>query len=175
MLGVSWIKFSWNLKNLSEDIPPSDKNLKITIGKKEDKENILKNLESSYRMEHAWSIGIADRLVELRRIVDEGIDHKKVDFLLIHDGPRMIGTSALYVNSKSDRQLLTGICVLDEYRCRGAGSFLLYHSLKHLVSRGLETASVVTRKNTAAAKFLYPKFDAESESVIECKTPSDFA
>ena len=51
-----------------------------------------------------------------------------------------------------------GVCVLNEYRCRGLGTFILHESLRRLKERGLEEARVVTRKGLPADRYLYPKF-----------------
>jgi ribosomal protein S18 acetylase RimI-like enzyme len=51
--------------------------------------------------------------------------------------------------------------VLNEYRCRGLGTYLLQESLRRLKERGLEEARVVTRKGLTADRYLYPKFGGE--------------
>ncbi len=51
-----------------------------------------------------------------------------------------------------------GISVLNEYRCRGLGTVLLYESLRRLRERGLDQVRVVTKKGVTADRYLYPKF-----------------
>jgi ribosomal protein S18 acetylase RimI-like enzyme len=66
---------------------------------------------------------------------------------------------------ESQSNFPVGICVLNEYRSRGIGSFLLYKSLQHLKEKGLKTAHVLTRRGVTAERFLYPKFGSTKSAL----------
>jgi predicted N-acetyltransferase YhbS len=57
---------------------------------------------------------------------------KPVPALVICHGQRIIGASALSTEMDAENHLLSGPCVLMEYRNRGLGTALLYYSLKQL-------------------------------------------
>ncbi|MDD5349247.1 MAG: hypothetical protein PHQ12_03455, partial [Chthoniobacteraceae bacterium] len=75
-------------------------------------------------------------------------------------GPRIIGASGLSAERDAKRHLLTGPCLSLEYHNRGLGSALLAHSLLALREAGLSTVRGETKRGSAAAQFLYPKFGA---------------
>jgi hypothetical protein len=52
--------------------------------------------------------------------------------------------------------------VLSEYCSRGLGTSLLHASLKQLAEVGLVQATGITKENTTACKFVYPKFGSTS-------------
>ena len=79
-------------------------------------------------------------------------------FLAIKHGTRIIGASAIRDAADKLSNMPLGISVLNEYRCRGLGTFLLYESLRRLHDRGLDEARVVTKKGVPADRYLYPKF-----------------
>jgi ribosomal protein S18 acetylase RimI-like enzyme len=59
-----------------------------------------------------------------------------------------------------ESNLLSGPCILPEYRNRGIGSTLLHSSLAFLRDAGLARASGVTKEGVPAAKFIYTKFNS---------------
>jgi len=132
-----------------------------------EEEGIWTTLERSLMSDPSWTMDLKVRLDELRQIVYRGFSEKQVDFLVLEDGNRFIGVSGLLADPVQPRNLLTGTHILNEYRCRGAGSLLLHSSLKHLREKGLSEASVVTRANIAASRFLYPKFGSKMEVLSE--------
>ena len=64
----------------------------------------------------------------------------------------------LNVNDDAPSHLISGPCVLAEYRSRGIGTTLLHESLEHLKAAGLATAFGVSKDNVPASRFIYPKF-----------------
>lgn len=173
MIGIQWVKFTWKLKNLPESDESIDQRVEVRSAEKGEGDRVWHTIERAYTMDQGWMTGINARLAEMRKYVMKGLDEKTVHFLVLQDGGRIVGASGLILDDSLPRQLLTGITVVNEYRCRGAGTKLLFHSLKYLEEHGLEEASVVTRANVAAAKFLYPKFGGISQPVEECPKPKD--
>lgn len=167
MFKPEWVKFIWNLEKLSETVSKPNTRAEIRFASKQEEGELVKCLELAYTLDQGWSVGLNDRLATLKKLLDKGMDHKDVEILSMVDGNRFIGVSGLFFDAESERQLLTGVTVVDEYRCRGFGTWMLHESLKCLKDRGLTSASVITRKNVAAAKFLYPKFGSVSEDVSE--------
>ncbi|MEM9446303.1 MAG: GNAT family N-acetyltransferase [Verrucomicrobiota bacterium] len=175
MFGIKWVKYTWVLDHLPDDSPKMERKLELRIVGKEDRPRIWKTLESTHRMDHGWNTALEQRMADLKKVVDAGIDSKKVTFLSLEDGSHMLGLSAIYFEEESERQLLTGVCIQDEYRCRGAGTWLLYQSLHRLAEEGLKKASVITRKDTVADRFLYGKFKGQSEDVESYEIPKSLA
>ena len=68
-----------------------------------------------------------------------------------------------------------GVCVLNEYRCRGLGTYLLHDSLRRLHERGLEEARLVTRKGLPADRYLYPKFGGVRARCSSAHPPDSMA
>ena len=78
----------------------------------------------------------------------------------------MIGTSAFRDSGDKVSNLPLGVCVLNEYRCRGLGTYLLYDSLRRLRDRGLKEARLVTRKGLPADRYLYSKFGGQRTVLV---------
>ena len=71
-------------------------------------------------------------------------------------GARIIGVSVLDRAENAENHLLTGPCILHEYRSRGLASLLLRSSLDTLRTAGLKHAYGIARDKTAAARFVLP-------------------
>ena len=80
-------------------------------------------------------------------------------------GTRIIGASLLDPDPEAESNLVTGPCILNEYRSRGIGTALLYLSLRALRDAGLSEARALTKGNVPAAKFVYTKFESVNEPV----------
>lgn len=161
-----WIRFTWDLAKLPDERPSSVVRGDIRLAEKEDLDTVVKVLVRSVREDHAWGLTVNDKVKELETTIAEGMESGNIECWLLVDG-RIVAASAVVTNPESPRQLTSGICVLNEYRCRGVGHMLLHQSLSYLKEKGLKEASVITRSNLPAAKFLYPKFDSTSEEVKE--------
>lgn len=167
---ASYVQFSWDLAKF---VPPENgaKPLgEIREATRAETEMVWAVIERSVMADPAWSVGLNGRLKELRPVVFDGIESGKAAFLVIHSGERFIGASGLFPDGSNARQLLTGIHILHEFRCRGQGTRLLAHSLAWLKERGLTQAAAVTKVGIAAEKYLYPKFGGLS-TVLEKVPP----
>ncbi|MDD5261236.1 MAG: GNAT family N-acetyltransferase [Methylacidiphilales bacterium] len=175
MYKPDWIRFSWELKSLPAKEPKLNGGFVIRKAEEDEREEVYNVVERSYLAELAWGIASLERLAELKEAILKGMGEKDFRVLIVEDGKRIIGASALLTDPTAPRQLVSGICVMEEYRCRGAGTALLWQSLKLLADEGLDTASVVTRSNVPACKFLYTKFTSRRERVEEMPVLKQFA
>jgi N-acetylglutamate synthase-like GNAT family acetyltransferase len=109
-------------------------------------------------MEPAWSDDLAARVKLAEEIIQTAFPAGEVAFVAVKHGARIIGTAAIRDAGDKVSNLPLGVCVLNEYRCRGLGTYLLHESLRRLKERGLEQARLMTKKGLTADRFLYPKF-----------------
>lgn len=157
MLSV-WTQFSWDLKKLPAEGPKLPARYTLETASQEDRDLLLAAVTRSFSMESAWSDDLNARIKLIEEIVDTAFVAGEVSFLAIKHGTRIIGASAIRDAADKLSNMPLGISVLNEYRCRGLGTFLLYESLRRLHDRGLDEARVVTKKGVPADRYLYPKF-----------------
>jgi ribosomal protein S18 acetylase RimI-like enzyme len=172
MFRPEWIKFTWDLAKLPAFEKKLGPNMEIRPGLPSEKDKIWTAVERSYQAEQGWGILLPSRLKELKELVYKGLDEGFLEVLVLEDGKRIVGASGMIVQADTPRQLATGICVTEEYRCRGFGAAVLYQSLKFLAEKKVEHAAVVTRSNVAAHKYLYEKFGSHSDKMENLPTLS---
>ena len=156
-----WVQVTWNLHKLPAESPKLDARYSAEAATPDDKTLLLAAITRSYSMEPAWSDDLAARVRLAEGIVATEWPAGEVTFVAIKHGARIIAASAIRDSGDKVSNLPLGICVLNEYRCRGLGTYLLHESLRRLKERGLEEARLVTRKGLPADRFLYPKFGGE--------------
>jgi len=156
-----WVQFTWNLKTLPAETPKLNSRYTSEAATLEDRSLLLAAVTRSMSMEPAWSDDLAPRVKLAEEIVQTAFPAGEVTFIAIKHGARIIAASAIRDAGDKVSNLPLGVCVLNEYRCRGLGTFLLHESLRRLKERGLEDARVVTKKGLTADRFLYPKFGAQ--------------
>ena len=164
---VRWLRFSWDLTKLPAAKSELESHYHIRVATLEDEKSVRSVIASAFSLDMNWS----DTLKSLREHFEAQIDRvfveKDVPCVVISHGARIIGASALDPARDAENHLLSGPCILSEYRNRGLGTTILYRSLELLRDSGLETARGITKNNVPAAKFIYPKFNSVS-------TPYDF-
>jgi len=158
---TTWVQFTWNLKKLTAESPKLDARYSVEAATLDDRNLLLAAVTRSMSMEPAWSDDLAARVKLAEEIVQTGFPAGEVSFVAIKHGARIIAASAMRDSGDKVSNLPLGVCVLNEYRCRGLGTYLLHESLRRLKERGLEEARLVTRKGLTADRFLYPKFGGE--------------
>ncbi|MFQ3671895.1 MAG: GNAT family N-acetyltransferase [Verrucomicrobiia bacterium] len=159
---ASYTKFIWDLSQFvmpENGAKPLGDIREATRG---EAELVWAVIERAVMADPAWSVGLKSRLRELRPVVFEGMDSGKATFLVIHSGERFIGASGLVADSGAARQLVTGVHIVNEFRCRGQGTHLLAGSLAWLKQKGLAEAAAITKVGIAAEKYLYGKFGGKS-------------
>lgn len=156
-----WIQFSWNLKQLPAEAPThAVKSVELRKAGADDADAVWTFMERAFATDLAWGMALNGRMKHLKDAVFEGIEDKNVEYWVVDHGKKIVGGAGLLLDAEAPVQMVSGICVMEEYRCRGLGAWLLHTALKRLAETGLQSAAVVTRSNTHAARYLYPKFSA---------------
>ncbi len=157
---IRWKRFTWDLEKLPdfETQLPSHFNVRAAA---RDEEKIVRSvIFTAFSLDTAWG----DSFNHVRPFIESQITssflHRAVPCLVITHGVRIIAASALNTNDDAASHLISGPCVLSEYRSRGLGTALLHESLMHLKTAGLARACAVSKENVPASKFVYPKFDS---------------
>jgi ribosomal protein S18 acetylase RimI-like enzyme len=156
-----WVQFTWDLKKLPAEPAKLNAMYIAEAATLDDRALLMAAVTRSMSMEPAWSDDLAVRVKLAEDIIQNGMAAGEVTFIAIKHGTRIIGASAIRDSGDKVSNLPLGVCVLNEYRCRGLGTYLLHESLRRLKDRGLEEARLVTRKGLPADRYLYPKFGGE--------------
>ncbi len=167
MLKPTWVQFTWDLASLPTTGPALENRYVVNSATVADSDLLDAAIERSYSMEQAWNNHMHLRLSQIRRSIQEDLPVGKVNFIVIRHGARIIGGSGIRETDGALIHFVSGVCVLNEYRCRGLGTFLLFESLRQLKEKGFKTVHAVTKKGVTAERFLYPKFGGKRT------TPSD--
>ncbi len=159
---VRWKRFAWDLTKLPalESHLPSAFN--IRAASREEEKTVHQTIFTAFGLDAAWgdSIRFVREFIESQ--LAASFAHRTVPCLVVTHGTRIIAASALNVNEDTPTHLISGPCVLSEYRSRGIGSTLLHESLEHLKTAGLKTAYGISKENVPACRFIYPKFGSTS-------------
>jgi RimJ/RimL family protein N-acetyltransferase len=156
-----WVQFTWNLEKLPATAPGLDSRYEDGVATPADRELLDAAFDRSYSMEPAWSTEFKSRLDLVTQIIDEHLESDPARFPVVRHGNRIIAAAVIQENAENNSNLPLGICVLNEYRCRGIGTFLLHKCLSLLKEKGLKSAQVLTLKGVTAERYLYPKFDGK--------------
>ena len=167
MKSTIWVQFSWDLAKLPTRPPGIESGYHFGAAKAADREDLENTLIRAYTAERNWSVDLDDRLQKVHLLIRERLSDGTADFLVLRHGNRIIGGSAVIDDPEASEHLASGVCILDEYRCRGLGSYLLYESLQRLKAGGLAHASVLTKNGVAAERFLYPKFGGKRTERVD--------
>jgi len=164
MMLVRWKRFTWELNNLPSAAPDLNSHFKIRPFAKEEEKIVRSTISSAFRLDAGWSDALNFMKGRLEADLDEVFAQKEPSScLVLTHGTRIIGASALIFDKDAPIHLTSGPTILVEYRNRGLGAALLYHSLQALKDEGLRLAHGVSKVTTPAAKFLYPKYNSVAE------------
>jgi len=163
---ISWLSFEWKTQGLSTagaTVAP----LVIRPAEKDEEDAVEKTISSAFTMDPSW--GDISRLIVANvtaNIAAKFADPAPSCIVLLH-GQRIVGASLLDTAAGAPNHLLTGPCVLHEYRNRGLGSGLLLASLAFLADHKIPLARGITRAQSITARFIYPKFGG---SPVPCES-----
>jgi N-acetylglutamate synthase-like GNAT family acetyltransferase len=155
---VRWKRFTWQLKQLP---PPEHKlpgHFTVRPATREEARAVSHVVITAFSLDSTWSDTLNLFRERLEMQLDLAFQRESFPAIVITHGPRIIATSVLNTDPEADSNLVSGPCVLTEYCNRGLGTALLHASLRQLADIGLERAAGITKENSAACKFLYPKF-----------------
>lgn len=160
-----WLQFHWDLGAVSGNgraaLPP----FVFRRGEADESDTILRVVSSALMMERAWSGAHGTFAAALEKECAAALEAESPAVVIVQHGSRIIGASVLTTAEDAEFHLLTGPCILHEYRSRGLGGALLHDSLEFLKGEGLRTARGIARVNSTAARFVYPKFGGTQEPV----------
>jgi len=170
---VALARFAWVLK----DLPPGAGEIPApfilrTAGEQEVDEAVT-IVQSSYNLDPEWS-GCA---MHIKGTVLPAVMKalaKEPTCLFVQHGNRVIAASVFDCEPGAEGvHLVSGPCVLIEYRNRGIGGALLGATLDALRSRGLAEATGHTRPNGPSAKYLAGKFGGRPEIKSAAPAPAE--
>lgn len=157
---VRWRRFTWDLTKLSPQTLPLPAHYHLREAGQEDTRAVHDVIYSAFSQDTSWS----DTFITFRERLDQQLDavfaREAVPALVITHGQRIIAASALDTELDAEAHLLSGPCVLVEYRNRGLGTALLHASLLQLRNSGLNRAYGFCKDTAPTSKFVYPKFDS---------------
>ena len=161
-MNISWLRFEWN----PDRLPPSGGDVPhpfvVRVAEKADEEVVQKVVSSALSLETGWS-DVAKAMAEpLRKKIAQCFENERLRGVVLQHGSRIIGASVLDCSAESGNHLVTGPCIINEYRSRGHGSLMLYHSLALLRETGISPVYGLTRAGTTLARFVYVKYGATS-------------
>ncbi len=159
MIATIWNHFHWNITALPAALPLLKEPFSVRRARPEEKEAVRAVALYALKMNTDWHDATEVAADAIERGVDLAFspDAEPTCFVIAH-GARVVGISIVDLNPEAVQQIITGPWVMMEYRNRGFGTALLHASLEELAHRGITQAHGITRKNSVAARFVYPKF-----------------
>jgi len=161
---VQWTRFTWDLANLPGEGAQLAPHYLIRPVAREEEKTVRAVIWSSFALDLHWSDTMSTARDWLEARLDEVFDHKVAPCLVVTHGNRIIGASALDANPDAECHLVSGPCILNEYRNRGIGTELLFQSLHALRNAELGKARAISKSNVPVAKFIYTKFNSTGET-----------
>jgi predicted N-acetyltransferase YhbS len=159
---VRWRRFTWELANLPTIHGSLPVHYHLRGATREEEKAVHGVIFGAFSLDSSWSDALQNFREPLEAQIEAAFAHENVPSLVICHGQRIIAASALTTVADAENHLLSGPCVLMEYRNRGLGTALLRNSLKQLQNAGLEQACGISRENVVASKFIYTKFGSVS-------------
>ncbi|MGC3991709.1 MAG: GNAT family N-acetyltransferase [Chthoniobacteraceae bacterium] len=159
---VRWMRFSWDLSKLPAEKNPLDARYRIRVATKEEEPVVRNVIHSAFALDMNWNDSLRAIRLSFDQQLDEAFAANPSFCLVVTHGVRIIAASVVLASREADSQLVSGPCVLSEYRNRGIGTSLLYASLSALREAGFNSAHAVTKANVPVARFVYTKFQSTS-------------
>jgi len=160
---VRWRRFTWELSTLPPVTATFPDHYHLRAATREEEKAVHRVIFTAFSLDTSWSDALQIFRESLEAQLEAAFAHELVPALVICHGQRIIAASALTAVADAESHLLSGPCVLMEYRNRGLGTALLHYSLKQLQNNGLERACGISKENVVASKFIYRKFGSVSE------------
>lgn len=176
-MAMKWLRFCWDLKTLPEKGGKLPLPVTLRLAKAQEIKDVQKVVMSSFCMDTGWADVHKSLVQRLNDHIEAVFAEKDPMVLALQYGQRIIGVSVLAASEDpAANNLISGPCILHEYRCRGLGSSLLEASLLTLRDAGQTWAYGAAREKTIAGRFLYPKFGSKTaEWISELDIPPKLA
>ncbi|HEV7403330.1 MAG TPA: GNAT family N-acetyltransferase [Chthoniobacteraceae bacterium] len=160
---VRWKRFTWELQNVPQRGSGSLPSFQIKAAAKEDERIASEVIMNALTLDYGWGDNFRSFRQMLEAQLEAAFERPTVPVMTVRHGQRIIAASVLNMEADAETHLLSGPCVLAEYRNRGIGSALLQESLQMLAAAGLTRAHGICLDRSSAEKFLYRKFGSVSE------------
>ena len=174
---VALTRYTWTLKDLPADAGEIAAPFVLRTAGDQEVDEAVAIVQSSYNLDPEWS-GCALHIKGTVLPMVMKTLAKEPTCLFVQHGNRVIGASVFDCEPEEGGvHLISGPCVLIEYRNRGIGGALLAATLDALRSRGVTEALGQTRPNSPSAKYLCSKFGgrAVKEAPSETAAQADAA
>ena len=156
---LNWVRFTWNLTELSPLNSPLPAHYKIAPATSEDEKKLRKVFSSSLLLDPTWNPVIGEVMENIQAQLDHVFASADTPCLALRHGTRIIGASVVSLQFDAENHLWPGPCISMEYRNRGFGTRLLERSLMLLRESGMAHATGIAPRHAPVTKFLYPKFN----------------
>ena len=160
---VRWKCFTWDLSKLSPPETALPAHFHIRAAAKEDGKPVHDVIVSAFSSDSSWSDAFSRFRERLEFQLEGAFLRPSIPALVVTHGQRVIAASLLSTEVDAESHLLSGPCVIMEYRNRGIGTILLFHSLKALQGTGLSHAHGICKETAPTSKFVYRKFGSTSQ------------
>ena len=159
---VALARFAWLLKDLPANAGEISAPYVLRTAGEQETDEAVAIVQSSYNLDPEWS-GCAMHIKGTVLPMVMKTLAKEPTCLFVQHGNRVIAASVFEWEPESGGvHLVSGPCVLIEYRNRGIGGTLLGATLDALRARGVTQAFGQTRPNSPSAKYLCSKFGGRS-------------
>ena len=162
-MSAHWLRYTWDLGKLPEQPVTIASPLIVRQANREEESAVLTVISNAFSMDTGWADIHKSLLGKLQGQISTAFDEKEPACVVLQYGNRIIGCSVMRLSEEAEVNLITGPCVLHEYRSRGMGSSLLGASLAELRKAGLRKAYGISREKTVASRYLFPKFGGTAE------------
>jgi hypothetical protein len=169
---TNWLRFVWDVRTFEAPKPDLPAHYVVRRAARSEEEVVRKAIFSAFSLDSDWSDSLNRMWPVLNESIETCFKAKEPTCLVLTHGTRIIGASLLSTDPEAAYQVVSGPCILVEYRNRGLGTVMLAASLSFLREAGLETACGITKKSIPAAKFVYHKFGGRGEA---CENESELA
>jgi len=154
------VRFRWKLADLPSGQAAMPGPYSLRAAGEQEMEDALRVIQASYNLDPEWS-GCAKHIDDVVLPGVRRVFEGEATCLFLLHGNRVIAASAYDPAPADGIHLVSGPCVLIEYRNRGIGGALLQATLEALRSHGAAEACGQVRPGTPSAKFLCTKFGGQ--------------
>lgn len=126
---------------------PPNMNVEFEMALANELSQIYKVVRRAYQSESVWDSSIENIKRRMKKRIEETLGKDGFYYIIDRDRNReIIAVTGVAKYHETNKNLLTGICVLPGYKKLGIGTNLLCYSLTTLKAFGMRTAQVFTKK-----------------------------